>query len=171
MTMRLSAVAGVLFLCGPWAAGPVAAEDQPAVLEIKRLSMEMAYRVAKGAVEACRAKGVQVAATVVDRAGQPQAVLRDVLAMPLTLEVSYKKAYTATNFNTPTSDLVGRFEGNYSVGKAENVLIAAGGLPIEAGGTILGGVGVSGAPSGETDQECARAGLEAVRADLEMAAF
>ncbi len=43
-----------------------------------------------------------------------------------------------------------------------------GGVPIEAGGSIVGGVGISGAPSGEADDACARAGIEAVTADLEL---
>ena len=48
------------------------------------------------------------------------------------------------------------------------VVMSAGGVPIEVGGSLLGGVGVSGAPTGETDQECAQAGVEAVQTDLEM---
>lgn len=46
--------------------------------------------------------------------------------------------------------------------------MSAGGVPIQVGGSLLGGVGVSGAPSGETDQECAQAGVDAVQTDLEM---
>ncbi len=147
------------------------AQDQPVMVNIKRLSLEMAEQIAKSTIEACREEGVQVAVTVVDRGGHPQVVMRDVLAMDLTLTISRQKAYTAMSFNSPTSALEGRFPGNYSVPKVEGLVIAAGGLPITAGGTILGGVGVSGAPSGETDEKCAQAGLEAVAADLEMAGF
>jgi uncharacterized protein GlcG (DUF336 family) len=46
--------------------------------------------------------------------------------------------------------------------------MSAGGLPIEAGGQLLGAVGVSGAPAGETDERCARAGIAKVIDDLEM---
>ncbi|HEY9148817.1 MAG TPA: heme-binding protein, partial [Gammaproteobacteria bacterium] len=59
----------------------------------------------------------------------------------------------------------------YAVPKIDGLVVSAGGLPITAGGTILGGVGVSGAPSGETDEKCAQAGIDAVSADLEMSAF
>jgi uncharacterized protein GlcG (DUF336 family) len=48
-------------------------------------------------------------------------------------------------------------------------MFQAGGLPIEAAGNIVGAVGVSGAATGEQDEACARAGLDAVRMDLEMA--
>ncbi|MGM0595166.1 MAG: GlcG/HbpS family heme-binding protein [Pseudomonadota bacterium] len=150
--------------------GTVQAEDAPMV-PIKRLSMEMAQQVAEAAVKACREEGVQVAATVVDRGGHAQAVLRDVLAMDLTLTISKQKAYTALSFNSATSALEGRFEGPHAVPKIDGLVISAGGLPITAGGTILGGVGVSGAPSGETDERCAQAGIDAVIDELEMAAF
>lgn len=144
------------------------AEEQPAMIDIKRMSLDMALTAAKATIDACRKEGVQVAVTIVDRGGHPQAVLRDVLAMDLTLTISRDKAYTAMSFNSATSSLTGRFPGSYSVGKVDGVLIAAGGLPINAGGNILGGIGVSGAPSGETDEKCAQAGIDAIIDDLEM---
>lgn len=153
-------------------AGTQAAEsDQPLMVEVKRLSMEVALKIAKTAIETCREQGVQVSVTVVDRGGHTQVVLRDVLAMDLSLEVSYRKAYTAMTFTSATSALENRFTGPFSVGKLEKVLLSAGGLPIQASGETVGGVGVSGAPSGETDENCARAGIEAVTMDLEMASF
>jgi len=148
----------------------VHAEEAP-VVSIKRLSMEMALQIAQGAIAQCRKEGVQVAVTVIDRGGHPQVVLRDVLAMDLTLEISKQKAYTAMSFNSPTSALEGRFTTPFSVPKIDGLVVSAGGLPITAGGTILGGVGVSGAPSGTTDEKCAKAGVDAVIADLEMEGF
>ena len=148
--------------------GAAHAEDPP-IVPIKRLSMEMALKIAQGAIEQCRKEGVQIAVTVVDRGGHAQAVLRDVLAMDLTLTISKQKAYTAMSFNSPTSELEKRFTTPFSVGKIDGLVMSAGGLPINAAGTILGGVGVSGAPSGVTDEKCAKAGIDAVLADLEMA--
>lgn len=156
--------AASLFLSG----GAAHAEDA-LVVPIKRLSMEMALQIAQGAIEQCRKEGVQVGVTVMDRGGHPQVVLRDVLAMDLTLTISRQKAYTAMSFNSPTSALENRFKTPFSVGKIDGLVMSAGGLPINAAGTILGGVGVSGAPSGETDEKCAKAGIDAVLADLEMA--
>ncbi|HEA52101.1 hypothetical protein LCGC14_0321560 [marine sediment metagenome] len=145
--------------------------DQPVMIQIKRLSMDTALTIAKTAIDTCRKQGVQVAVTVVDRGGHPQVVLRDVLAMDLSLEVSYRKAYTAMTFNNKTSALEDRFTGPFSVGKIDKVLLSAGGVPIQASGETVGGVGVSGAPSGETDENCAQAGVDAVEMDLEMASF
>jgi uncharacterized protein GlcG (DUF336 family) len=53
------------------------------------------------------------------------------------------------------------------------VLIIGGGLPINIGGYFYGAVGVSGAPArkktGDVDEECAKAGIDAIAVDLEMA--
>ena len=146
-----------------------AEQEQPVVVNIKRMSMETALRIAQAAIAQCRKEGVQVAVTVIDRGGHAQVVLRDVLAMDLTLTISYQKAYTAMSFNSPTSALAQRFDSPVSIAKVQNVLPSAGGVPVTAGGTIIGGVGVSGAPSGLTDEKCAKAGVAAVEADLEMA--
>lgn len=152
------------------AAAPAAAQDTPLV-NIKRLSMEMALKLAQATIAQCRKEGVQIAVTVMDRGGHPQVVLRDVLAPDLTLTISRQKAYTAMSFNSPTSAMETRFTQPFSVGKVEGLVFSAGGLPITAGGMILGGVGVSGAPSGEQDERCARIGLESITPDLEMAVF
>lgn len=147
----------------------VFAEDQPMLVTVKRMSMEVALTIAHKAIEACREEGIQIGVTVVDRNGLPQVMLRDVLASDLTMRISERKAYSALTFNLPTGQLEGRFKGAYSVPSDEKMIVAQGGLPIRAAGHILGGVGVSGAPSGEIDEKCAKAGLQAVLDDLEMA--
>ena len=96
-------------------------------------------------------------------------LLRDTLAMPLTNTIAEQKAYAALNFNSATSEMVDRFTSPFSPGKVEGIILSAGGLPIAAGGSIIGGIGVSGAPSGEVDEECAQAGIDAIMDDLEMA--
>lgn len=146
-------------------ATPVIADDAM-VVQIKRMSMETALAVAKGAVEACREKGIQIGVTVVDRDGIPQAVLRDTIAPTITLPISEGKAYAAVMFGVATSELGDR--ANTPIGRVPGLVMSAGGVPIQVGGSLLGGVGVSGAPSGETDHACAQAGLEAVQTDLEM---
>jgi uncharacterized protein GlcG (DUF336 family) len=69
-------------------------------------------------------------------------------------------------FGVATSELSER--ANTPIGRVPGVVMAAGGVPIQVGGALVGGVGVSGAPSGETDQACAQAGVDAVQTDLEM---
>ncbi len=149
-------------------ASAVADEGASPVISLPRLTLDSALTVARAALAACRREGAQVAVTVVDRAGQTQVVLRDDLAPDLTVDISDRKAYTAVTFARATSALAGRFPGAYSVPKVERVMIAAGGVPIQAAGRLYGGVGVSGAPSGELDERCARVGVAAVADALEM---
>lgn len=144
------------------------ANTEPVTINIKRLSLDAALRVGKAAIDRCRKEGVQITVTVIDRGGHEQVVLRDVLAMDASIPISKKKAYTAMSFNAPTSTLLTRFEGAYGVPKIDALMISPGGVPITIAGNIIGGVGVSGAPSGLTDEACAQAGVEAIREDLEL---
>lgn len=142
------------------------ASEAPLVLSTKRLTMESALKIAQGAISECRNKGIQVGVTVVDRNGQSQVMLRDVLAPFLTVEVSMKKAYTAAMFTAATSAL--QRQAQSSLAHMDNMMFGAGGLPIQAGGEMYGGVGVSGAPDGKLDEECAQAGINAIKEDLEL---
>ena len=145
---------------------PVRAE-QPLMVHTPQLSMDTALRIASAAIKSCRGKGVSIAVTVIDRGGNPQVVLRDTLAARLTLQISREKAYAALSFNTPTSTLGER--ADTPLGRVPGLLMSAGAVPVHAGGQLLGAVGVSGAPSGTTDEACAKAGVAAVQDDLDMA--
>jgi len=142
--------------------------EEPLTVNIRRVTLDVALRIGKAAIDKCRAEGVQITVTVVDRGGHEQVVMRDTLAMDASIPISKMKAYTAMVFNTPTFGLIDRFKGAYSVPKIDSLIISPGGVPISIAGNIMGGVGVSGAPSGLTDEACALAGFEAVREELEM---
>jgi uncharacterized protein GlcG (DUF336 family) len=164
--MKLSSVA-IIAAVG-FALPAVAAEKEaPATVPIPRLSMDLAMKLAKASIDTCRKQGLNVAVTVIDRGGHPQVVLRDTLAMDVTLAISKQKAYTAMSFNSPTSQLEGRFPGAYSIPKVEGLIIWPGGLPITSGGSIIGGVGVSGSPDSKQDEKCAQAGIDAIKFELE----
>lgn len=148
------------------AASPALAED-PMTVSVKRLSLDTAQKIAQATIDACREKGIQIGVTVVDRDGVVQVQLRDTIAAPITVPISYKKAYTAVNFNANTSAMAER--ADTAVGRQDFLVMSAGGVTVTTGGSLVGGVGVSGAPAGETDEECAQAGVDAVQDDLEMA--
>jgi uncharacterized protein GlcG (DUF336 family) len=150
-------------------ASPALAADLPVIVKIPRLTVEASEKIAQGAIEACRKEGIQIGVTVVDRSGDPMVFMRDTLAPKVSIEISRQKAFTAVNFNAPLSTMENRFTKPFSVGKVDGLVFSAGGLPIEAAGNIVGGVGVSGAATGEQDEACAKAGLDAIRMDLEMA--
>jgi len=144
----------------------VAAQDALTV-SVKRLSLDTAVKLAQASMAACRDKGIQIGVTVVDRDGTVQVQLRDTIAAPITGPISKMKAFTAANFNAATSAMTAR--ADTPIGRVEGLVMSAGGLPIQAGGALIGAVGVSGAPEGATDEECAKAGLDSVAADLDMA--
>jgi len=151
---------------------PVAAQaaETPATYASRELAPEAALKAAQAALANCRGAGYQVAVAVVDRAGLVRVVLRDRYAGPHTLDVSTNKAWTAATTRTPTSELAKITrpgEPLAGLRDAPRITALAGGLPIEAGGALLGGIGVSGAPGGDADERCAKAGLAAIADDLE----
>lgn len=146
------------------------ARAQEALVSYKVLAPDTALELARAALEACRGKGFQVAVAVVDRFGLLQVMLRDRFAGPHTPDTAAGKAWTAVSFRTNTSDLLAVTQpGQPQAGLRDlpKVVLLGGGILIEGGGSLLGGIGVSGAPGGAEDDACARAGLEAVRDRLE----
>jgi uncharacterized protein GlcG (DUF336 family) len=168
MLSMKSAVCGFALLTGTalaLAVTPVRAGDD-AVVVYKSLAPEVALEAAQAALKRCRDNGFQIAVAVVDRFGQPQVMLRDRFAGLPAADTAVGKAYTSLSFRAATSDLLKSIRsGQLDAGLARlpRVAMLAGGLVIEAGGTLLGGIGVSGAPGGDKDEECARAGLDAIR--------
>jgi uncharacterized protein GlcG (DUF336 family) len=149
-----------LSLCAPAMAG------DDALVTYKSLSPEVALAAAQAAMKQCRDDGFQVAVAVVDRFGEPQVMLRDRFAGLPAVDAATRKAYTALSFRKPTSELAASIHaGQMEPGLAQlpHVAMLAGGLTIEAGGTLLGGIGVAGAPGGDKDEACAKAGLDAIR--------
>ena len=145
----------------------LAQDEEVGMVSTKRLTLFTAIQIAQAAIAECTGRGIQIGVTVVDREGIVQVTLRDTIAAQITVPISERKAFTAVNFNAATSALGDRADS--PIGRVPGLLMAAGGLPIEVGGSLVGGVGVSGAPSGITDEECAQAGIDAVLDDLEMA--
>ncbi|QBZ83763.1 heme-binding protein [Hydrogenovibrio crunogenus] len=153
-------------LIGLTAMAPVQAEDDMAV-NVSRITMDVANRIAVASIEACRKEGIPISVTVVDRNGIPQAQLRDTMAPPVSWGISQKKAYTAVMFNVKGSQLEGRANSPLQT-MGEGLAFMAGSVPIQAGGKLYGAIGVSGAPDGMVDEKCAAAGLDEVKMDLEM---
>ena len=141
-----------------------------ATYTVKQLTTETALKAVQAALAHCRTAGYQVAVAVVDRHGLVQAQLRDRFAGPHTLEVSANKAWTAVSFKTSTLELEKLTRPGQTMSGLRNVprfTAIGGGLTIEAGGSLLGAIGVSGAPGGEADAACAAAGVKAISDSLE----
>lgn len=163
MLIRSLLTIAVLLLSSPLRA-------QDALVSFKLLTPDLALELARAALADCRQRGFQVAVAVVDRFGVPQVMLRDRFAGPHTPETATGKAWTAVSFRTNTTDLVGSTQPGMpqaGVRSLPRAVVLGGGVMVEGGGTLLGAIGVSGAPGGEADDACAKAGIEAVRDKLD----
>lgn len=163
MTARLP---GVVIATALVFGATAALADESATVTYKSLSPDTALEAAQASLKQCRSDGFQVAVAVVDRFGQPQVMLRDRYAGLAAADTATRKAYTALGFHAATSDLAKSIKsGTMDSGLARlpHVAMLAGGLVIEAAGTVLGGIGVAGAPGGDKDEACAKAGLDAIR--------
>ncbi len=146
------------------------ASAQDAVFQTKSLTPETALMAAKASMEACRKQGYQVTVAVVDRSGLTQVLLRDRFAGPHTVDIATNKAWTAASMRMSTT----AFGIETQAGKPMSglrshprVLAAGGGVVVEGGGSVMGGIGVSGGPGGDADESCAQAGLKAISDVLE----
>ena len=132
------------------------------------LPWAMADKAVHAALEACKKDGYRVSVSVVDRAGQLRVLGRADGAGPHTIDSSRKKAYTAASLRRPTTELAELINKMASLQSLrdmnEHILILGGGLPIEIGGDVVGGIGVGGAPGAHLDDACAQAGLDSIGA-------
>ncbi len=144
--------------------------DSPAMVSFKILTLETAQELAQATLDDCRKRGFQVAVAVVDRFGNMQVMLRDRFAGPHTPETARRKAWTAVSFRTDTHEMSKLTQSDQlmsSVRFVTDALMVGGGVPVESAGSIVAGVGVSGAPGGEADDACARIGMEAITDKLD----
>ncbi len=149
--------------------GHPAPAQQP-LTTYKSLSPELALDLARASLADCRARGYQVAVAVVDRFGVTQVMLRDRFAGAHTPVTAAGKAWTAASFRTSTAELNAMSQpGSMQAGlrNLPGTVIIGGGLIVEAGGSLVGAIGVSGAPGGDADEACAKAGIDAIREKLE----
>jgi uncharacterized protein GlcG (DUF336 family) len=107
---------------------------------------------------------------VVDRFGLQRAALRDDLASRFTLEIAERKANLTVMAWTDSGDFRGmRGDIRPELNHIDGIIVMEGGIKIEAGGFNLGAVGVSGAPGGDKDADCAKKALESLAERIEFA--
>lgn len=151
------------------------AQGAQTLISERSLSLDAAQEVARGAVEECRKDGHHVTVTVLDQAGRTIVMLRDDGARPHSVEHSLRKAYTALTYGSPSAEYGKRAAASAaSAGPLHlaNITTAGGGLPVRAGKSVVGAVGVSGSPGsqgvsgGTFDEKCAQAGIDRIAAGL-----
>ncbi|MCO6058254.1 heme-binding protein [Pseudomonas sp. MOB-449] len=142
---------------------------QAEVASEKNMTLKIASEIANATVQACTAKGYNVTAAVVDRAGDVRALLRADKAGPHTLDSARRKAYTAASTKRSTSEMLENVQKNPAaqyLPMIDGFLVVGGGIPVKVGDEVIGAVGVGGAPGGHLDDQCANAGIEAVKDQL-----
>jgi uncharacterized protein GlcG (DUF336 family) len=132
------------------------------LLTQKSLSAGMAITIAETALETCTKQGYRVSVHVLGRDAEVLVAVRGDNAPPHTMENSQRKAYTARTFRIPSGEFAQRVKDNPTLGAVHltGIIAAQGALPIKVGDEVIGAVGVSGAPGGEKDEVCAKAGID-----------
>ncbi|WP_400765340.1 heme-binding protein [Methylosinus sporium] len=153
------------------ALGAFAATLAPANAELltqKILPTPVALAIAQTAYDVCYQQGYRISVTVVGEEGQILIAIRGDGSSPHTFENSHRKAYTSRTFRTPSGEFAQRVKDNPTLSAVHlaNVIAAQGALPIKAGDVVIGAVGVSGAPGGDKDEACAKAGIDKVADQL-----
>ncbi len=146
----------------------LSASSQGLIVE-RSLSLASSLEVATAALEFCKKDGYKVTITVLNGAGRTAVILNDDGAPPHTIEHSLRKAYTAYTARQPSGEYGKRVLANSagaSVLHLSNITIAEGGLPIMAGKDLVGAIGISGAPGGDKDAACGKAGIDRIAKTL-----
>ena len=164
---RISAVLGGAALAS--VSGVAAAQG---IIHTQRLSAVLANELVGDAVAICAKNGYKVVAVVVDTDGVRQAFLRGDGAPIHSVDNAYYKAYTIASLGLArkeesTKQIADRMAKAAPTTVPQtplpNVTFAQGAIAIMAGGSTIGGLGVSGAPGGNFDEECARGALAKIK--------
>jgi uncharacterized protein GlcG (DUF336 family) len=138
----------------------------------QKLSAALANELVGESVADCAKKGYKVVAVVVDTDGVRQAFLRGDGAPMHSIDNSYYKAYSIASLGLArkeetTKQMADRMAkaqpSNVPQTQLPNVTYAQGAIAIIANGNTIGGLGVSGAPGGNFDEECARTALNKIK--------
>jgi uncharacterized protein GlcG (DUF336 family) len=140
------------------------------VVNVKLMTLDLAVDIAQGAIDTCREDGYQISVVVVDRSGRTQVVMRDVFANQYMTQLAQAKANAVVLSNTSSSALrKNRADIAAELNLLEDLLVLDGGLPVTVAGSMIGAVGVSGAPGGDKDEACAQRGIDGVQERLDFA--
>ena len=140
------------------------------VVTVKLMTLDLAVDIAQGAIDSCREDGYQISVVVVDRSGRAQVVMRDIFANQYMMQLAQAKANAVVLSNTSSSALrKNRADIAAELNLLDDLLVLDGGLPVTVAGSMIGAVGVSGAPGGDKDEACAQRGIDGVQERLDFA--
>ncbi|MGB0749986.1 MAG: GlcG/HbpS family heme-binding protein [Magnetospiraceae bacterium] len=127
---------------------------------------EAASAAVHAAAQFAEKAGIKVNIAVVDAGGNLAGFLRMPGAFLHSIDIAIDKAYTAAGFGLPTGEWPEALSQHSQAVRdgiplRPRMVCFGGGLPLWHEGRLIGGIGVSGGSESE-DEECARAGLEAI---------
>ena len=142
------------------------------------LPLSLAIEAAAEAVRVCESSGYAVSASVVDPSGVVKLQAKGDHSTIHTRDSSFRKAYTVVTlgpiFRFDTSSafatLVAKSPAGQAIASLPDILPLAGGVAIKAGDEIVAALGVGGAPGGDKDEACARAGVARIQDRVSAAA-
>ncbi len=134
----------------------------------KHLSLPIAATIATTAMETCKTQGYNVSVHIIGDMGEVLVALRGDNTGPHTMENSMRKALTSRGTRAPSGQFAENVSKTPNAGalRLGNMIPARGALPIKAGEETIGAVGVPGAPGGDKDEACAKAGIDKVADQL-----
>lgn len=143
----------------------VSATAQAQTAPSRGLTLDGARRLVAAAEARAKADGAAGAIVVVDAGGNVIEVARLDGTFPAATEVATGKARTAALFRRPTKALEEVVnQGRTAMATLPGVTTFTplqGGIPVVAGGEVVGAIGVSGAKSAAHDEEIAQAAVQA----------
>jgi glc operon protein GlcG len=126
------------------------------------IGVEAARKVAAATVAECAKNNWRVAVAVVDTHGALVFFEKIDDTQIASVDIAIAKARAAATFRRPTRVFMEVInKGSPATGTLPGVVGSPGGLPIVAGGKLIGAVGVSGV-TGDQDEQCAKAGIGAL---------
>jgi len=146
----------------------LAALSAPAAAQVRQqpeLTLEAANRLVAGAIDACRRQERAIVVAVLDRGGNLLALQRAESVGPHNIEASRRKAFTALSTRSATLDLARQAANTpdaRNLATLPELLLLGGGVPLTAGGQIVGAIGVAGGGGAVNDHGCALAALRGV---------
>ncbi|MEH6442630.1 MAG: heme-binding protein [Oceanospirillaceae bacterium] len=125
---------------------------------VEVMTTQFAQEIAQKAYTNCVDQGATPSVSIVDQQGTLLYFQRGENIGPHSVKTSFRKAYTAASLKTPTSIyavFVDMPKFSQLAKMDDDILLLTGGVPIKSKGVVIGGIGMSGAPSPELEEKCA----------------
>jgi uncharacterized protein GlcG (DUF336 family) len=168
----------ILIAVAALAATPVLAQPIPTILPNptqaegtaprpergRGIPVGLAVEAAMAANDLCKTNGNITTTVVTDSEGTPIALISNDGARAITQRIAQGKAMIALKTKGPSDAAIS--------GKADPAIIGPlgvarpGGFPLMAGNDVVGAIAVSGSPSGQADEVCARAAIAKIQARI-----